>query len=188
MRSAGRIGAKLVVTGFMGTGKSRIGRAAAERLGWRFADSDREIVTQAGKSIAEIFAADGEPRFRAIERTVIAALAAHPKSAVIATGGGALADEGNFQVLKRAGVIVCLAARPEVIAARLARSGEARPKLLEGGRPMLERIVELLAERAAFYARADATIDTSDLTIDEAAERLVTAFRALRERQCAPLA
>lgn len=179
---------KLVVTGFMGTGKSRVGRAAAERLGWRFVDTDREIVAQSGKSIAEIFAAEGEPRFRAIERTVVAALAAHPASAVIATGGGALADEGNFRALKQAGVIVCLAARPEVIAARLARSGETRPKLTEGGKPLLDRIVELLAERTAAYARADATLDTSDLTVDEAAERLVEIFTALRERRCEPSA
>jgi shikimate kinase len=179
---------KLVVTGFMGTGKSRVGRAAAERLGVRFVDSDREIVTHSGKSIAEIFALHGEPHFRALERTTIAALAADAESAVIATGGGALADDDNFHALKRAGVIVCLAARPEVIAARLTRSGEARPKLMEGGKLILERIVELLAERAAVYARADATLDTSDLTIDQAAERLVAIFTALRERRCEPSA
>ncbi len=179
---------KLVVTGFMGTGKSRVGRAAAERLGWRFADSDREVVAQAGKSIAEIFAVEGEPRFRKRERAVIAVLCADPRPAVIATGGGALADERNFAALAAAGVIVCLAARPEVIAARLRRSSETRPKLLEGGKPLLERIVELLGKRAAVYARADATLDTSDLTIDEAAERLIAIFAALREQRCGPSA
>ena len=75
-----------------------------------------------------------------------------------------------------------------MIAARLARSGETRPKLLEGGKPLLDRIVELLAERAAVYARADATLDTSDFTIDEAAERLVAIFASLRERRCEPSA
>ncbi len=179
---------KLVVTGFMGTGKSRVGRAAAARLGWRFADSDREIAAATGRSIAEIFAADGEPRFRAIERATVAALAADPRPAVIATGGGALADQRNFIALRKAGIIVCLTARPEVIAARLKRSGEARPKLLEGGKPMLERIIELLGERAAVYARADAAIDTSDLTIEEAAERIVMTFKALQERRCEPSA
>ena len=182
------MGPKLVVTGFMGTGKSRIGRAAAERLGWRFVDTDREVVAQSGKSIAEIFEAYGEPRFRALERTAIVAMAERSRPAVIATGGGALADQSNFGTLKRAGIIVCLTARPEVIAARLARSGETRPKLLEGGKPILERIVELLAERAGAYARADAALDTSDLTVDEAAERLVAIFTALRERNCEPSA
>lgn len=179
---------KLVVIGFMGTGKSRVGRLAAERLGWRFADSDREIAAAAGKSIAEIFAADGEQRFRIHERAVIAALAADPRPMVIATGGGALASEENFTALRRSGMIVCLAARPEVIAERLKRSSEPRPKLAEGGKPLLERIVELLAERAATYARADATVDTSDLTIDEAADRLVAIFKALREERCGPSA
>ncbi len=179
---------KLVVTGFMGTGKSRVGRAAAERLGWRFADSDREIVARAGKSIAEIFAADGEPCFRMHERAVIAALCSDPRPAVIATGGGALADEENFSALKSVGIIVCLTARPEVIAARLKRSNETRPKLLEGDKPLLERIIELLGERAAVYARAGATLDTSDLTIDEAAERLLAIFKALREERCGPSA
>jgi shikimate kinase len=179
---------KLVVTGFMGSGKSRVGRAAAAQLGWRFVDSDREIVAQSGKSIAEIFAIDGEQHFRALERSVIAALAGDAMPAVIATGGGALADEGNFHALERAGVIVCLTARPEVLAKRLAHSSETRPKLLEGGKPLLDRVVELLAERSAVYARAAATLDNSDLTIDQAAERLVAIFTALRERRCEPSA
>ena len=173
-----------MVTGFMGTGKSRVGRAAATRMGWRFADSDREIVAQAGRSIAEIFAAHGEPHFRAIEREVIAEFAADPRPAVIATGGGALADEQNFVALREAGIIVCLTSRPEVIAARLKRSSEARPKLLEGGKPLLERIIELIGERAAVYARADASLDTSDFTIEEAAERLVATFKAIVEKRC----
>ena len=179
---------KLVVIGFMGTGKSRVGRLAAERLGWRFADSDREIVAQAGKSIAEIFASDGEPCFRMHERAVIAALTADPRPAVIATGGGALASEENFTALRRSGMIVCLTARPQVIAERLKRSSEPRPKLAEGSKSLLERIVELLGERAAIYARADATVDTSDLTLDEAVDRLLAAFKAYRENRCGPSA
>ncbi len=179
---------KLVVTGFMGAGKSRVGRVAATRLGWRFFDSDREIVAQSGRSIAEIFAEDGEPRFREIERQVIAALAADRRAAVIATGGGALADERNLAAMRESGIIICLTARPEVIAARLKRSGEVRPKLLEGRKPMLERIVELLGERAAVYARADAAVDTSDLTIDEAADKVLSTFKALRELRCGPSA
>ena len=119
---------KLILTGFMATGKSAVGRAAAARLGWRLVDSDAELVARAGKPIPAIFAEHGEAQFRALEREVIAALAddpalcpqcGEPRPAVISTGGGALVDERNYLALKRAGVIICLIARPEVIAARV---------------------------------------------------------------------
>lgn len=97
---------------------------------------------------------------------------------IIATGGGALVDDLNYSALKRAGVIVCLAARPNVIAARVRRSRETRPKLLEGGKPLEARIAELMEQRRAAYARADFTVDTSDLTVVEAAERVLEIFAA----------
>ena len=167
---------KLVLTGFMATGKSAIGSIVARRLGWPLVDSDREIELHAGKPIVTIFAQDGEPRFRALEREVIADLAAREHPMVIATGGGALVDDANFVALSRSGVIICLAARPDVIAARVARSGEKRPKLLESDLPVEERIEELLASRSAAYARAAATIDTSDLSREQVAERVLMAF------------
>jgi len=167
---------KLVLTGFMATGKSAIGAIVARRLGWPLIDSDREIELRAGKAVVTIFAEDGEPRFRALEREVIAELAAESRQTVIATGGGALVDDDNYTALSRSGVIICLAARPEVIAARVAQSGRTRPKLLESDHPIEERIRELLAARSAAYARAAATIDTSELTRDQAAERVIAAF------------
>ncbi len=167
---------KLVLTGFMATGKSAVGAMVARRLGWRLIDTDREIVARAGKPVAAIFAEDGEPRFRALEREVIAELATDPNPSVIATGGGALVDEANYAALSRMAVIICLAARPAVIAARVGKSNEPRPKLLEGGKPIEERISELLAARRTAYARAVLTIDTSDLTPDEVAERVLEGF------------
>ena len=178
---------KLILTGFMAAGKSAVGRMVAHRLGLRLMDSDVELVTRAGKPIAEIFAHEGEAHFRALEREVIADLAANPnrcprcgaaRPMVIATGGGALVDERNYSALKRAGVIVCLAARPDVIAARVRRSREARPKLLEGGKPLEARIAELMERRREAYARADFTVDTSDLTVAGAAERVLEIFAA----------
>lgn len=183
------MGAKLVLTGFMGTGKSRVGRLVAARLAWPFADSDHEIAVRAGKSVAQIFAEDGEPHFRAIERAVIAALAAAPGPSVIATGGGALIDEANCRALDAVGLIVCLSARPEVIATRLRQSTEPRPKILEGGKPLAGRIRELLAERAAVYARAAVQIDTSELTAEQAAAAVLAVFERWRvEHRCAPSA
>lgn len=176
---------KLILTGFMATGKSAVGRAVAARLGWRLVDSDAELVARAGKPIPAIFAEHGEAQFRALEREVIAALAddparcpqcGEPRPAVISTGGGALVDEGNYRALKRAGVIVCLSARPEVIAARVRRSPHKRPKLLEGGKPLETRIAELMEERRAAYARAAFTVDTSDLSVAQSAERVLEVF------------
>ena len=191
---------KLILTGFMATGKSAVGRMVAARLGWRLVDSDAELVARAGKPIPAVFTEHGEAHFRALEREVIADLAGDPnrcpqcgapRPAVIATGGGALVDERNYAALKRAGVIICLSARPEVIAARVRRSLEQRPKLLEGDKPLEARITELLEERRPAYARADFTVDTSDLTIAEAAERVLEIFAAhggSRAHRCAPSA
>jgi shikimate kinase len=172
------IKSKVVLTGFMASGKSAVGRALAARLGRRFIDSDHEIVARAGKPIARIFAEDGEPVFRRLEREVIAALAAAPEPAVIATGGGALVDDANYMVLSNAGTVVCLTARPEVIAKRVSASNVIRPKLAEGNQPLEQRIAQLIDERKTAYARAAIIVDTSDLSVGAAAERVL---RALEE-------
>ncbi|MGH7948992.1 MAG: shikimate kinase [Candidatus Binataceae bacterium] len=188
---------KLILTGFMGTGKSAVGALIAQRLGWKFVDTDSEIVARAGRPIADIFAADGEARFRRFEREVIAALVSDPslcpqckgpRPAVIATGGGALADDANYRALKRVGVIICLSARADAIEQRVARSAKSRPKLTEGAKSLLTRIKELLGERTPVYAKADVTIDTSDLTIEEAAEKVLAAFGTVGAHRCEPFA
>jgi len=167
---------KVVLTGFMASGKSAVGRALAARLGRRFVDSDHEIVARAGKPVAQIFAEDGEAAFRRLEREVIASLAAAPEPAVIATGGGALVDDANYAALSCVGTVVCLVARPEVIARRVSASSVARPKLTEGNLPLEERITQLMHERQAAYARAAITVDTSDLTVSAAADRVLRAL------------
>ncbi|HVA77673.1 MAG TPA: shikimate kinase [Candidatus Binataceae bacterium] len=188
---------KLILTGFMATGKSVIGPLVAHRLGWPFADIDAAVAARAGKPVAAIFADDGEARMRALEREAIAAVArdrrrcaqcGRRRPAVIATGGGAIVDEANFAELHAAGVVICLSARPDVIARRVGRSAARRPKLVEGGKPLLERINELMAERARAYARADATIDTSDLAIDTVVERVIDAYVAHGKLRCNPSA
>jgi len=187
----------LILTGFMGTGKSSIAPILARRLAWSYIDSDEVLVARAGKSIAAIFASEGEAKFRQREREVIAYIAHHrprcPLSgqtlpAVIATGGGVLTDEANYRALREAGVIICLTARPEIIARRVERTKARRPKLLEGGKPLPERIAELLAQRSEAYARAEATVDTSDLSIERAAEKVLAVFIQHGARRCAPSA
>ena len=186
---------KLILTGFMATGKSSVGPLVARRLGWEFADVDAVIVAQAGKPIAQIFADHGEAHFRRLEREVVAHLTGDrrrcpqchgPHPEVISTGGGVLLDESNCAALKRAGVIVCLTARPEVVAARVERSKTRRPKLTEGGKSALARIKELMDERVDAYARADVQIDTSDLTVDQLADQVIAAFAAHAARRCVP--
>ena len=188
---------RLILTGFMGTGKSSIAPIVARRLSWTLVDSDNILVARAGKSIAAIFEDDGEAEFRRLEREVIATLASelphcaqsgNPRPAVIATGGGVLVDESNYHALNRFGVIICLSARPEVIARRVERSRTRRPMLLEGGKPLHERIAELLAQRREAYARAEATVDTSDLTVEQAADRVIATFIEHGARRCAPSA
>ncbi len=167
---------KLVLTGFMASGKSAVGRVLAARLGCRFVDSDHEIAARAGKSIAQIFDDHGEAAFRRLEREVIASLAAAPEPSVIATGGGALVDDANFRALSEVATVVCLWARPEVIARRVSASNVVRPKLAQGNFPLERRIVQLMEERKAAYARASITIDTSDLTVSAVADQVLRAL------------
>jgi shikimate kinase len=186
---------KLILTGFMATGKSSVGPLVARRLGWEFVDVDEVIVARAGKPIAQIFDDHGEAHFRRLERDAVAHLASDrrrcpnchgPHPEVISTGGGVLVDESNCAALKRVGLIVCLTARPEVVAARVERSKAKRPKLLEGGKSTLARVRELMDERAGAYARADIHIDTSDLTVDQLTDRVIAAFGANAARRVLP--
>ncbi len=187
----------LILTGFMGTGKSSIAPILARWLAWAYFDSDEVLVARAGKPIAAIFEEEGEAHFRKLEREVIAALS-HDRPrcplsgnrlpAVIATGGGALMDDANYQALNEAGVIICLSARPEVIARRVERSRTRRPKLLEGGKPLGQRIADLMAQRKDAYARAAAVVDTSDLSVERAAEQVLATFIKHGASRCAPSA
>ncbi|MGD9764052.1 MAG: shikimate kinase [Candidatus Binatia bacterium] len=168
----------VVLTGFMGTGKTRVGEQLAARLRVPFVDTDALVEKAEGRSVAAIFAADGEAAFRAAERRAIAAAVAVP-AAVVATGGGAIADPANLAALRAAAPIVCLAARPDVILARARKAGPTRP-LLQGD-DAAARITALLAERAPAYAQADATIDTSDQGVEAVVEAIVEFLRRRHE-------
>ena len=159
----------IILTGFMGTGKTAVGRRLARRLGWRFVDVDQLIEASAGMPVRRIFTQRGEAVFRRLERRVINRVIRN-REQVIATGGGAFVDSRNRARLRVSGPVICLTARPGAILSRVKpRLGE-RP-LLRGGTP-LARIKALLRDRAAAYAQADTTIDTSDLTVEEVVERV----------------
>ena len=159
----------IVLTGFMGTGKSEVGRRLARRLGRAFVDTDAMVEARTGKPVAAIFADEGEPAFRGLERAAVAEAVAH-REAVVAVGGGAVLDPTNVATLRAAGVTICLTARPETILARVG-DGTARP-LLAGDDPRAA-VERLIAERRGAYAAvADLTLDTSDLSIDEVVEEI----------------
>jgi shikimate kinase len=167
----------LVLIGMSGAGKSRVGRLVAERLRWQFVDTDAEIERSTGRSVPEIFAADGEARFRAIERDVVARVARR-SGAVIATGGGAILDPASRDVLFTSNLVVCLRASPEQLARRLAHSRERRP-LLAGEDP-LAAIRGLLEQRAPLYVLAHCVVTTDDRTLGEVAAEVIQVLREYR--------
>ena len=156
------------LTGFMGTGKTKIGRLLAQRLGRVFLDTDHLIEERAGQNIPQIFATQGEAAFRQLEHQCLAE-AATRTDAVIALGGGALTQERNWELLGRAeGVVVCLQASVDTILERVSRK-EDRPLLAGLSLPEKRAKIErLLAERAPFYNRADIQFFTSDEVDPEA--------------------
>ena len=160
----------IILTGFMGTGKTSVGKRLAKRLGWRFIDLDQLIEAAAGMPITRIFAERGEAVFRRLERRCIGRVI-HGQQQVIATGGGAVLDPQNRARLRVSGPVVCLTARPQAIVERIGRRLDARP-LLRGHANPLPRIRHLLQRRAKAYALADVTIDTTNLSVDEVAERV----------------
>ncbi len=140
----------IILTGFMGTGKTTTGRLLAARLGREFVDTDDLIVARDGRAIADIFNEDGETYFRELEARAAADLAER-RGLVIATGGRLMLDPANVTALGATGPVFCLTAEPDVIVARVAAAGNARP-LLVGDDPE-RRVGQLLRRRAAAYAR-----------------------------------
>jgi shikimate kinase/3-dehydroquinate synthase len=168
------------IIGFSATGKSVIAQKVAERLNWTLIDTDDEIVKLSGKSIPEIFKQDGEDKFRQLEHKVLRQACQKEKS-VIATGGGAIIDPGNQRLLLETSVVVCLEAKPETIYQRLlhdtlySANPVVRP-LLAGDNP-LERISQLKASRQPYYATADWTVNTDNLTLDEVSREVIKGWQ-----------
>ena len=162
---------RIVLAGFMGTGKTVVGKRLATRLGRPLLDTDALIEQAENRSVREIFAADGEPRFRELERAAVREACA-AGDVVVSTGGGTLVDDRNLDALADGGLLVCLTASPRTIARRVRSSVAERP-LLNGHPSLTGRIRELLDARAPVYARVPVQIDTSHLTIDEVVDEIV---------------
>ncbi len=152
----------------MGTGKTSVGKALARELGFSFADIDDLIVKQQKRSISDIFAQDGEPYFRKLEKMALKKVSSKKKQ-VVSCGGGIVLDPENIKVMKKTGKIICLSATPKVILERV-KKAKHRP-LLNVDDPEA-RITELLKKRKACYAKADFCVDTSKLTVGEVVEKI----------------
>lgn len=162
---------RIVITGFMATGKSVVGRRLAEIVKRPFVDLDRVIESAEGNSVSEIITRRGEEAFRALESREAARIARLPKT-VIATGGGTLLSEQNCERLLSGDTrVFVLTASVDEIMKRLGHEHGTRP-LLAGGDPR-ERVTTLLAERAPVYAALGERIDTTGLGIDETARAIV---------------
>ena len=149
-------------TGFMASGKSRIGRSIAERLHATFVDTDALIVERQGKSISEIFEEEGETAFRKMELQVIREIAEDMTPKVVALGGGTLTQPSVVSLIRQTGLIVRLWAKPEVLSERIGRK-DTRP-LMSGLSPeeRLEKIKKMLAEREPHYALADFSVESTN--------------------------
>ena len=166
----------LVLIGFMGSGKSSIGRILATKLGFQMVDTDAMVVESAGMQITDIFARAGEEEFRQYESRALGYLVDRgARGLVVATGGGIVTREENRPLLHRLGFVVELTASEEVIFERVSRN-KARP-LLHTPNPR-ETIARLLAARAPLYAAAaDYTVDTSAKTHMQAADAIIAEAR-----------
>jgi len=165
----------VALIGFMGVGKTVVGKALAEKLSKEFIELDALIEQKAGKSISEIFQQDGEVAFRELEIEVTKEVSGN-KNLVIACGGGLVLNKINVDRLRKESVIVYLTASPRVILKRISGNGEERP-LLKVDNPS-STIQELLRFRKPFYERAaDIKIDTSKLDTDAVAEQIIEKLR-----------
>ena len=161
----------IVLTGFMGTGKTAVGQALAKRLNRQFIEVDSKIEQMAGKSISDIFKDNGEIYFRELEIGAIKQAAAGKKQ-VIACGGGVVLNTINIDRLRETGVIINLVASAQIIFKRTSGNAASRP-LLNIQQPA-ERIRELLKFRKPFYDKAaDLIINTSKLNIDTVADKII---------------
>jgi len=159
----------IVLTGFMGTGKTTIGRLLAKNLRMRLVDVDEEIEKDQNMSINDIFSTHGEQHFREIETAMIKKLSQN-KNSIISTGGGAVLRKENMDALKENGVVFCLNAGVETILKRTRRN-EDRP-LLKVENPK-EKITELLAYRRPFYEQAGIMIETDAKTPGEVVQEIM---------------
>jgi shikimate kinase len=166
----------LILTGFMGSGKSTVGKVVAERTGFSFVDLDAEIVAATGCSINDIFARDGEEAFRALESSQLEKVLSGGEGMVVATGGGAVISGQNRALMRSRGVVVNLKVTLKQVLTRLDGCGD-RPLLT--GEDAAKRAKALMDEREQFYADADIRIDTDGKSVEDVAAEILCRLKGL---------
>jgi shikimate kinase len=163
----------LYLVGFMGTGKSTVGRQVARQLGFEFLDSDHEIERAQGKPVSQIFAEQGEPSFRAMERVFIEE--GHPRQrCVVSCGGGLVVPPGMLELLRSRGVIICLHAPIETILQRTMQATH-RPLLEVENRE--QRLRELFAQRESLYRQTGTMVLTDKRPLREIVAHVLRVYR-----------
>jgi shikimate kinase len=160
----------IIFIGMMGTGKTTIGKALSQQIGWKWTDTDEEIVKRTGKNIPDLFLQNGEQAFRDLETSVLSDLLLS-RNRIITTGGGIVLKQLNRQMMRQGGWVVGLKAPIEVLIERV-KNDQNRP-LLQGN--LEERMNTLYNERAPLYDFADLMIDTSESSL-EAIVHTITEF------------
>jgi shikimate kinase len=162
----------LYLIGMMGSGKTTLGRKLANRVGYRFLDTDALIEQTAQKPITDIFATEGEPAFRAIESQVLSQVCAHT-NLVVATGGGIVTQPMNWSYLRH-GIVIWLDVPVPVLVSRLSEDN-SRPLLQSVS--LRDKLNALLAERESLYAQADVRIPYEGQSIGKTCDRILTAIQ-----------
>ena len=172
---------RILLTGFMGCGKSTAGRLLARLLQAPFCDLDEEIEALSGQSIADIFRNEGEAAFRQLEAQALRAL---PEPVVCALGGGAVAQPANLTWIRANALLIYLRVNVQELQTRIERDPTIRPLLFDtGGQRMIggalrERIDSLLSSRAAYYEKAHHTLEATDLSPQQTAQKCAEFARA----------
>jgi shikimate kinase len=166
----------IILTGFMGSGKSSVGRVLADKMSCQLVDLDSEIVSTSGRSINDIFAQDGEQSFRSMETDSLKRVLQAGRS-VIATGGGAVIADENRALMRSCGIVVNLAASLPYVLKRL-QGATDRP--LFDSNDAENRMKSLMEERKQFYADADIRIDTDGKSVEDVAAEILRYVKGLR--------
>ena len=164
---------KIFFIGFMGAGKTHWGRQLSEKLGIRFFDLDEQVVEQAGKSIPEIFATEGEEHFRLMEKEVLYILSESHESFVMACGGGSPCYFNNIDYMNDAGTTVWINTSLDVLFKRLIKEKDKRPLIRELSDEQLQAfIARKFADRKIYYEQAAITVDEEPLQLDTLIEKI----------------
>ncbi len=168
---------KIFLSGFMGAGKSRIGRTLRDKTGFLFYDSDRVIEEKAGKTISRIFAVDGEDTFRELEKQAIKELADKDEIVIVALGGGAVLAEENRRIMRESGYVIYLKSSPQAIYERVKHKTH-RPLLrIDDTENVKEKILQkirtMMSERDPIYKQADLVIERDGMEAEEIADKIM---------------